>query len=87
MIESIEHSFSVEMKSKASVKRMVFSNDDSGQVFFEGCLGKLTNVALVEDLMLEITGQNGILRLDITQREIEKVLKQSKRSRIRGGRL
>ena len=66
-----EHSFSVEMKTNGAVKRMSFLDKENGQVFFEGCLGKLTSINMVEGVMLEIEGDNGTLRLDITQKEIE----------------
>jgi len=66
-----EHSFSIEMKTEDAVKKMSFLDKENGQVFFEGSLGKLTNINMVEDVMLEIEGVNGILKLDITQKEIE----------------
>ena len=73
---SEEHSFSVEMKSEKAVRRMSFSDRESDHVFFEGNLGELASVSMVEGLMLEIQGTNGVLRLDITQHEIEKCLSQ-----------
>ena len=69
-----EHSFSVELKSGQSVRRMSYSDNESSKVLFEGILGKLESAMLLESVMLEITGQNGILRLDITRQEIEKCL-------------
>ena len=66
-----EHSFSIEMKTEDAVKKMSFLDKENGQVFFEGCLGKLTSINMVEGVMLEIEGVNGILKLDITQKEIE----------------
>ena len=73
-----EHSFSIEMKSKRGVKRISYLEEGSGDVFFEGFLGQLKNLAIVEDVMLEIEGKNGVLKLDITQQEIEKCLEQNK---------
>jgi hypothetical protein len=66
-----EHSFSVELKTEGAVKRMSFLDKQNGQVFFEGCLGKLISINMVEGVMLEIEGANGTLKLDITQKEIE----------------
>lgn len=71
-----EHSFSVEMKSQNCVKRISFLDQENGHVFFEGFLGELTNIAMVEGVMLEIKGNNGILRLDITRGEMEKCFAQ-----------
>ncbi len=69
-----EHSFSVEMKTEGAVKRMSFLDKENGQVFFEGCLGKLTSINMVEGVMLEIVGVNGTLKLDMTQKEIERCI-------------
>jgi len=79
-----EHSFSIEMKSEHSVRRMSFLDKENGKVFFEGFLGELKNIALVEDLMLEITGANGTLRVDISQDEIKKYLNPKKTATIKG---
>lgn len=68
-----EHSFSIEMKTE-HVRRMSFLDKETGTVFFEGFIGELRNVALVEDVMLEIEGENGILKLDITKQEMENYL-------------
>ena len=73
-----EHSFSVEMKSEHCVRRMSFFDKENGKVFFEGFLGELTNVSVVEGLMLEIEGVNGVLRVDISQKEMESYLDEKK---------
>ena len=69
-----EHSFSIEMKSENCVRRMSFFDKENGHVFFEGFLGNLKNIAIVEDVMLEIEGKNGVIKLDITRQELEKGL-------------
>ena len=69
-----EHSFSIEMKSENCVRRMSFFDKENGHVFFEGFLGNLKNIAIVEDVMLEIEGKNGVIKLDITRQELEKDL-------------
>ena len=65
-----EHSFSIEMKSEKNVQKMFFAGKEENHVFFEGSLGKLTNIFLVEGMMLQIEGVNGILRLDISEEEL-----------------
>ena len=47
-------------------------------MFFEGFLGELRNVAMVEGVMIEIEGENGVLKLDITRKEMEKCLNPKK---------
>jgi len=69
-----EHAFSVEMKTEDAVKRMSFLDKENGQVFFEGYLGKLKNINMIEGVMLEIEGANGTLKIDITQKEIEECI-------------
>lgn len=69
-----EHSFSVEMKNEDAVKRMSFLDKENGEVFFEGCLGKLTSINMVEGVMLEIEGVNGTLKIDVTQKEMDECL-------------
>ena len=78
-----EHSFSIEMKSKRWVKRISYLDEGLGDVFFEGFLGPLKNLAIVEGVMLEIEGKNGVLKLDITKQEIEKCLEQNKTNKKR----
>jgi hypothetical protein len=73
-----EHAFSIEMKSEQCVRKMSFFDKENGHVFFEGFLGELKSVALIEGVMLEIEGINGVLKLDITRREVEKCLTQKK---------
>jgi hypothetical protein len=45
----------------------------------EGYLGELTDVELVENMMLEVKGTKGVLRIDITKEELEKVVRRIKR--------
>lgn len=78
-----EHSFSIEMKSKDSVKTLSFMEKENDIVLFEGFLGKLKNISMVEDVMLEIEGKNGIIKLDITSQEIEKCV-SPKNEKTRG---
>ena len=62
------------MKSENCVRRISFLDRENDHVFFEGFLGKLKNIVIVEDVMLEIEGKNGVIKLDITRQEIEKGL-------------
>jgi hypothetical protein len=66
-----EHSFSIEMNSQACVRRMTFQDKENNRVFFEGFLGELKNVSMIEGLMLQVEGANGVLRLDIVQKDLE----------------
>ena len=67
---SRQHSFSIEIASKEHVKKISIGNETIG-VVFEGELGEITNIELVEGLMLQISGINGIFRIDITEKELD----------------
>jgi hypothetical protein len=73
-----EHSFSVEIISEHCVKRLSLQDRNGGFVLFEGFLGKLNSVCMVEDLMLQIEGANGVLRIDISRKELEACLRANK---------
>ena len=80
MGKKTEHSFSIELKSEQCVRRMSFLDKETGFVFFEGFLGELRNVAMVEGVMLEIEGENGVLKLDMTKQEMKKCLSPKKQT-------
>ena len=69
-----DHSFSIEMKSKNYVKTISMSNEAYGGVLFEGLLGKLERIDMIDDILLEIKGTNGTLRIDLSKEELEKIL-------------
>ncbi|HUK84991.1 MAG TPA: hypothetical protein VLU95_03930 [Candidatus Acidoferrum sp.] len=73
------------MKTENAVRRISFLDKENGQVFFEGFLGKLTSINMVEGVMLEIEGANGSLKLDISQKEIEQCITPKKLVQTTGG--
>lgn len=62
---------SVEMKQRKHVKTMMFTDEVGGDVLFEGNLGQLIELSMVDESVLEVRGANGILRVDITLEELE----------------
>jgi len=74
----MKHSFSIEMKSKKHVRTISVSNESHDRVLFEGFLGDLQELSMVEGKVLEIRGTKGILRVDLAEdRSIRKSLKES----------
>jgi hypothetical protein len=67
----MEHSFSIEMKSKKYVRNISISDVEFNRVLFDGYLGKLERLSHIEGQMLEIKGTNGILRIDISEDELQ----------------
>jgi len=73
--ESVKrHGFSVELDDRERVKRFFILNDSGNRVLFEGFLGELKKISLVEGLMLEVRGSNGIIRMDMTEEELRSAL-------------
>ena len=67
-----ERSFSVELKSKANLKNITLNNDVQENAVIEGTIGKLEHAGFVEDMVLEVIGRKGILRIDISENEIKR---------------
>lgn len=82
-------SFSVEIKSKRYVKSISISDEAHERVLFEGDLGVLQELSLVEGDVLEFTGVNGILRIDVAEEQLHQVLNRKSRvvQQLRGGEL
>lgn len=74
-VEILEHTFSVEMKSKRYVKSISISDESHDRVLFEGNLGELLELSFVEGDVLEFVGVNGVLRVAVTEEQLRKSLK------------
>ncbi len=74
----MEHAFSIEMKSKKHVRHISLSNESHEHVLFEGFLGELEELSMVEGAVLEVRGTNGVLRIDLSEDELRKMLFQKK---------
>ena len=58
-----KRTFSIELRSKRDVKNISLDGDE--KVLIEGSIGSLIRVQFLEDLVLEVVGSNGELRLDL----------------------
>jgi hypothetical protein len=81
-VKSVEHSFSVEMKSKKHVKSISISDEAHDRVLFEGNLGELLELSLVEGDVLEFIGVNGVLRVGLTEEQLRKALRVDRKSSL-----
>lgn len=79
-----KHTFSIELKSKEYLKRVAIPAEAEDNLLIEGFLGELEEIDLVEGVMLEIKGANGILRMDLKEEELNTLLKKRKGERGRG---
>lgn len=66
--------FSVEMDSKRHVKSVSISNEAHERVLFEGDIGEMLELAMVDGEVLEIKGTNGTLRIDVREEELRTML-------------
>ena len=66
-----DRSFSVELKSKVNLKNITLNNDSQENALIEGTIGKLEHAEFVDDMVLEVLGKKGVLRIDISENEIK----------------
>jgi hypothetical protein len=66
-----EKSFSIELKAKEYIKTINLTNGVAESVVIEGTIGQFLNAEFAEDVMLEIVGKKGILRIDLSPDQIK----------------
>jgi len=62
------------MDSKKDLSHVSLSDESSDGVLIKGKLGELVDIALHENVMLEVQGEKGVLRLDISTDELLKII-------------
>ncbi len=67
-----ERFFSVELKSKVCLKNVTLTNGGHENVLVEGTIGQLRYAAFADGVVLEVVGDKGVLRVNLTQDEIKK---------------
>jgi hypothetical protein len=70
-LEDKERFFSVELKSKADLKNVTLANGSRDSVLIEGTVGELVQAMFVEDVILEIVGKKGTLRINLKAEELK----------------
>jgi hypothetical protein len=70
--------FSVELKSKVNLKNVTMTNGGQENVLVEGTIGELQRAEFADDIVLVIVGDQGTLRVNLTQDEIKKSQTQEK---------
>ncbi len=71
MEKEIERLFSIELKSRVHLKNVTMTNDGHDDVLVEGSIGKLYNAEFVDDIVLVVTGDKGILRINLAPDEVK----------------
>ena len=76
-------SFCIELNTRDHIKRVSLPDGSGDRLLIEGFLGELEVIEFIEDIMFELRGAYGVLRLDLTREELEKAI--NKRKKRRGG--
>ena len=71
--------FSVEIGSKRHIRSISISDETHDRVLFEGDLGRLLEVSIIEGNALEMVGENGVLRVDIDENVLRRVFRSPDR--------
>ncbi len=72
-----ERVFYVELKSKKNLKNITLINGSSDSVLVEGTIGELVQATFTEGVILQVIGENGVLRVDLREDEIQKTAQQN----------
>ena len=76
--EENERFFSVELKSKFNLKNITLTNGDQENVLVEGSIGELQRAEFSEGIILEVVGDKGVLRINLSLDDIKQKEKQEK---------
>ena len=71
-----ERFFTVELKSKVNLKNITLTNGSHENVLVEGTIGELQHAEFAEDVILEVVGDKGVLRINLSQEDIRKVKRE-----------
>ena len=73
-----ERFFSIELEGKSSLKSATLASSENNEVLVEGTIGKLMQAEFVEDVVLQVCGTKGILRINIKEKEIRIIVRAGK---------
>ena len=78
-MEETERFFSVELKSRADLTNITLANGTKDNVLVEGTIGELVKAVFVENMILEIVGKKGTLRINLKAKELKSPKKLNQR--------
>jgi hypothetical protein len=70
MVKAKERIFSIELQSKKGIKNITLADSGIDGVMIEGTIGRLKRARFEEEVILEVAGTEGILRIDLGRDEI-----------------
>jgi hypothetical protein len=62
-----KHTLTIELKFKDCLNTLALPHDRKGTLLIEGSLGPQNQLLLTEETQIELDGENGYLKLDITK--------------------
>ncbi|MEJ2242834.1 MAG: hypothetical protein P8Y18_11960 [Candidatus Bathyarchaeota archaeon] len=65
-----ERSFSIELDSKKYLNFLSLTNKDFEGFLVEGTIGELVHATFEENIILEVVGKTGVLRIDLGSKEL-----------------
>jgi len=69
--EKPERFFSIELNSKHQIKNISMTEENNANTLIEGTIGNLIEATFTEDIVLEVTGTKGTLRLELQAKEVK----------------
>ena len=69
------HSFSIEMPSRNNINNLSINGGST----IEGDLGDNINFEIIEGILLQISGENGVFRLDLREGELDTLFRSLKK--------
>ncbi len=66
-----ERFFSIELESRSNLKNVTLIDGEQGNVLVEGSIGELDHTEFTEDLIFEVEGDKGVLRINLSPDEIK----------------
>ncbi len=75
---SKERFFSIELHSKSNIKNLNMTNGNQENVLIEGTIGELVHAGFNEEIILEVVGKSGVLRLELSESDIKKIAEAEK---------
>ena len=84
---TIGRGISVEMNQRHHVKNLVVSEEVRGQVLFEGNLGEILELNMLDNRVLEVKSLNGVLRVDLFIEELEEMINRIHSRNTSGSKL
>ncbi len=71
--------FYIELKTKRNLKNITLTDNSAESFLLEGTIGELVAAKFTEGIIFEVIGTEGVLRIDLCEREIQKKTRKPRR--------